>query len=372
MNSRRKFLQTITASAIALPVLRQFDTDNKNQLSSAPYDGPILRVAIMGLGSYGSRVADAMQTCTMAKLTGAISGTPSKIKDWQSKFGIPEKNCYNYENFDAIKNNPDIDAVYIITPNGLHREQAIRVAKAGKHVICEKPMALNAVEGKDMVDACKKANVKLLVGYRMHFEAKTLEIIKMRNAGEFGKVLFFQGLSGFRIGDPTQWRLNKKLAGGGSMMDIGIYSVNGARYMIGEDPIWVTAQETKTDPVKFKEGVDETILFQFGFPGGAMASCLSTYTMNNLDRFFLNGEKGFAELQPSTGYGPIKGRTNKGELTHPHITHQTVQMDEMAGIILQDKKPVVPVDGEEGLKDLKIIDAIYLAAKTGKKVDLKL
>jgi len=372
MNSRRKFLQTITASAIALPVLRQFDTDSKSQLSSTPYDGPLLRVAIMGLGSYGTRVADAMQACTMAKLTGVISGTPSKIKDWQSKFGIPEKNCYNYENFDAIKNNPDIDAVYIITPNGLHREQAIRVAKAGKHVICEKPMALNAAEGKDMVDACKKANVKLLVGYRMHFEAKTLEIIKMRNAGEFGKVLFFQGLSGFRIGDPTQWRLNKKLAGGGSMMDIGIYSVNGARYMIGEDPIWVTAQETKTDPVKFKEGVDETILFQFGFPGGAMASCLSTYTMNNLDRFFLNGEKGFAELQPSTGYGPIKGRTNKGELTHPHITHQTVQMDEMAGIILQDKKPVVPVDGDEGLKDLKIIDAIYLAAKTGKKVDLKL
>jgi predicted dehydrogenase len=371
MNSRRKFLQTITASAIALPVLRQFDSDDKNQLTSTPYDGPVLRVAIMGLGSYGTRVADAMQSCTMAKLTGVISGTPSKIKNWQSKYGIPEKNCYNYENFDAVKNNPDIDAVYIITPNGLHREQAIRVAKAGKHVISEKPMALNAAEGKDMVDACKKANVKLLVGYRMHFEAKTLEIIKMRNAGEFGKVLFFQGLSGFRIGDPSQWRLNKKLAGGGAMMDIGIYSVNGARYMIGEDPIWVTAQETKTDPVKFKEGVDETILFQFGFPGGAVASCLSTYTMNNLDRFFLNGEKGFAELQPSTGYGPIKGRTNKGELTNPHITHQTVQMDEMAGIILQDKKPFVPVDGEEGLKDLKIIDAIYLAAKTGKKVDLK-
>ncbi|MEP7371877.1 MAG: Gfo/Idh/MocA family oxidoreductase [Chitinophagaceae bacterium] len=372
MNSRRKFLQTITASAIALPVLRQFDTETKNQLFTARYDGPVLRVAIMGLGSYGTRVADAMQSCTMAKLTGVISGTPSKIKDWQSKYGIAEKNCYNYDNFDAIKNNPDIDAVYIITPNGLHREQAIRVAKAGKHVICEKPMALNAAEGKDMVDACKKANVKLLVGYRMHFEAKTLEIIRMRNEGEFGKVLFFQGLSGFRIGDPTQWRLNKKLAGGGSMMDIGIYSVNGSRYMIGEDPIWVTAQETKTDPVKFKEGVDETIQFQLGFPGGTVASCLSTYTMNSLDRFFLDGEKGYAEMQPSTGYGPIKGRTHKGELTQPHVTHQTVQMDEMAGIILQDKKPIVPVDGEEALKDLKIIDAIYLAVKKGKKVALKL
>ena len=156
------------------------------------------------------------------------------------------------------------------------------------------------------------------------------------------------------------------------MMDIGIYSINGARYMVGEEPVWVTAQETKTNAEKFKDGVDETIQFQLGFPSGAVASCLSTYSMSYLDRFFLTGEKGFAELQPSTGYGPIKGRTNIGELNHPHVTHQTVQMDEMAGIILEGKQPIVPVDGAEGVKDMKIIDAIFLAAKTGKKVDIKL
>jgi len=372
MNSRRDFLQKIVASGLALPLLSSFKTENELPYNTAPYDGPVLRVAIMGLGSYGTRVAEAMQASKMAKLVGVISGTPSKIKDWQTKYKIPEKNCYNYENFDAIKNNPDIDAVYIITPNSLHRAQAIRVAAAGKHVICEKPMALNALEGKEMVDACKKANVKLLVGYRLHFEPKTLEIIRMRKSGELGKILFFQGLSGFKIGDPSQWRLNKQLAGGGAMMDIGIYSVNGARYMVGEEPIWVTAQETKTNPQIFKEGVDETIQFQLGFPSGAVASCLSTYSMNNLDRFFLNGDKGFAELLPATGYGPIKGRTSAGELTHPHVTHQTVQMDEMAAIILQGKQPIVPVDGEEGLKDLKIIDGIYEAVKTGGKVTLKL
>jgi predicted dehydrogenase len=372
MNSRRDFLQKITASALALPMLSAFDMKERKQGIETAYQGPVLRVAIMGLGSYGARVADAMQSCTMAKLVGVISGTPSKIKDWQTRYNIPEKNCYNYENFDKIKDNPEIDAVYVITPNALHRPQGIRVAQAGKHLICEKPMALNAKEGQEMVDACKKANVKLLVGYRLHFEAKTLEIIRMRNAGAFGKVLFFQGLSGFQIGDPKQWRLNKQLAGGGAMMDIGIYSVNGARYMIGEDPIWVTAQETKNNPEKFKEGVDETITFQLGFPGGAMASCLSTYSMNNLDRFFLNGEKGFAELLPATGYGPIQGRTHAGELTQPHVTHQTVQMDEMAAIILQNKKPVVPVDGEEAVKDLKIIDGIYQAVKSGVKVQLKL
>src|SRR5690554_2217916 len=372
MNSRRDFLRKFTISAIALPLLPKYSVANLDGLSGISYQGPKLRVAIMGLGSYGTRVADAMQSSKRSQLVGVISGTPSKIKDWQAKYNIPEKNCYNYENFDSIKDNPDIDAVYIITPNSLHHDQGIRVAKAGKHAICEKPMAINAKEGQEMIDACKQANVKLLVGYRMHFEPNTLEVIRMRNAGEFGKIMFFQGLSGFKIGDPTQWRLNKQLAGGGSMMDIGIYAINGARYMVGEDPIWVTAQETKIDPEKFKEGVDETIQFQLGFPSGAVSSCLSTYNMNYLDRFFLNGQNGFAELQPSTGYGPIKGRTNKGELNKPHTIHQTVQMDEMAGIIFDGKVPVVPVDGEEGLKDLKIIDAIYQAIKTNQKVPLKL
>ncbi|MBE7172556.1 MAG: Gfo/Idh/MocA family oxidoreductase [Williamsia sp.] len=369
MNSRRDFLQKLTASAFALPFLPLQDlAAEKNTVP----DGPVLRVAIMGLGSYGTRVAEAMKDCTRAKLVGVISGTPSKITDWQNKYGIPAKNCYNYENFDQVKNNPDIEAIYVITPNALHHDQVIRVAKAGKHAICEKPMALNAKEGQEMVDACKKANVKLLVGYRMHFEPKTLEIIRMRKAGELGRIRFFQGLCGFRSGDPNQWRLNKQLAGGGSLMDIGIYAINGSRYMIGEEPVWVTAQETKTDAVKFKQGVDETIQFQLGFPSGAVASCLSTYNMNNLDRFFLDGDSGFAELYPSTGYGPIKGRTHKGELTQPHKTHQTVQMDEMAAIIFDGKQPEVPIDGEEAVRDLKIIDAIYAAAGSGKKGELKL
>lgn len=368
MTSRRNFLEKLTASAISLPIL--YSPTKLFAASNESYDGPVLKVAIMGLGSYGNRVAEAMQNCKRAKLVGVISGTPSKVVKWRAKYDIPTENCYNYDNFDAIKDNSDIDAVYVITPNGLHKEQSIRVAKAGKHVICEKPMAINAQEAQEMIDACKAAKVKLLIGYRMHYEPNTIEIIKMRQNGAFGKVKFFQGLSGFTIGDPSQWRLNKKLSGGGSMMDIGIYSINGARYMLGEEPIWVTAQETKTDPIKFKVGIDETIQFQMGFASGAVASCLSTYTMNNLDRFFLDGEDGFAEMQPSTGYGPIKGRTHKGALTQPHTVHQTIQMDGMAQLIFEGVEPIVPVDGEEGLKDMKIIDAIFLAAKTGEKVVL--
>src|SRR6476469_3405007 len=145
MNSRRDFLKKLTASAITLPLSHYINpgVEKKEPASDHEkkvYDGPVLRVAIMGLGSYGTRVAEAMQSCTNAKLVGIISGTPAKITDWQTKYNIPEKNCYNYDNFDGIKDNPDIDAVYVITPNGLHREHVIRVAKAKKHAICEKPM----------------------------------------------------------------------------------------------------------------------------------------------------------------------------------------------------------------------------------------
>ena len=367
MPNRRRFLETLSAPLLALPAVRTYARPAPAPLR---HDERVLRVALVGLGGYAQRVAQAMQECRRARITGLVSGTPAKLRDWAQRYRVPEAGLYDYGGMDAIRDNPDIDAVYILTPNALHREQAIRAARAGKHVICEKPMALNAGEAGEMVDACRKAGVQLLVGYRMHFEAKTLEILRLRDEGDFGKVLFFQGLSGFRISNPDQWRLKHALAGGGAMMDIGIYSVNGARYMVGEEPVWVTAQETKTDPVKFGEGVDETITFQMGFPGGATASCLSTYSLNNLDRFFLDGTKGFAELLPATGYGPIRGRTHLGELAQPHVTHQTVQMDEMAAILLDGRKPRIPVDGEEGLKDMRIIDAIYAAVKSGGKVVL--
>jgi hypothetical protein len=155
MGSRRQFIQQLSAPLLVLPFLPRNRTAGTPTLNNAA-EGPVLRVAIMGLGGYGTRVAEAMQGCKRAKLVGVISGTPSKIKDWQSKYGIPDKNCYNYDNFDRIRENKDIDAVYVITPNAQHHGQVLRVAKAGKHVICEKPMAVNAKEGKEMVEACKK------------------------------------------------------------------------------------------------------------------------------------------------------------------------------------------------------------------------
>lgn len=363
MNTRRDFLHkmglgvgfaTLSTNLLAA-------TEGQNNAINKP--ARKLRVAIMGLGSYGTRVAEAMKTCQMAELVGIVTGTPSKIPIWQSKYNIPDKNVYNYETVGQIKDNPDIDVVYVITPNSLHHKHVLQVAAAGKHVISEKPVGDNAKQAREMIAACEKAGVKFYVGYRMHFEPHTREIVRMREAGEFGDIMFVENSSGFKIGDPTQWRLKHALSGGGALMDVGIYCINGARYATGEEPIWVTAQEVKTDPIKFKE-VDETMTFQLGFPSGAIATCSTTYNFNGKGSLHLIGSKGFAKLDPAFGYGPIKGSTHKGPLNQPVVTHQTYQMDGLADCILNNV-PDPNMTGVEALKDMLVIDAIYESVRKG-------
>ncbi|CAG5005399.1 Glucose--fructose oxidoreductase [Dyadobacter sp. CECT 9275] len=361
MSSRRDFIQKLSFG-FGLTAISDLTFRPDNPPAFRPADKQ-LRVALMGLGGYANIVAKAMQDCKMATIAGIVSGTPSKIETWKQKYNIPDKNIYNYETVGELKNNPDIDLVYITTPNSLHHKHVLQIAAAGKNVLCEKPVADNAKQAREMIAACKKANVRFYIGYRLHFEPHTKEVIRMREAGEFGKIMHVNNYMGFKIGDPTQWRLKKALAGGGALMDVGVYSLNGARYATGEEPVWVTAQETKTDPVKFAE-VDETILFQLGFPSGAIANCGCTYNFNNTERLYINGDKGFAELSPAFGYGPIKGRTHLGPLNQPVVMHQTLQMDGIADIILNNK-PDPHVTGEEGLKDMIVIDAIYESIRKG-------
>lgn len=359
MSSRREFLQRLSIGVGTLATLEAAGATSIYQKSGEKK----LRVALMGLGGYAKRVAEAMKKCERATLAGIVTGTPSKIGEWKKAYGIPDKNVYNYENIGDIKSNPDIDAVYVITPNSLHHQHVLQVAKAGKHVICEKPIGDNARQAKEMIDACNKAGVKFYIGYRLHFEPHTRELIRMRESGELGAIQHVNTYMGFKVGDPSQWRLRKALAGGGAIMDVGVYAINGARYATGEEPVWVTAQEVKTDPVKFAE-VDETVLFQMGFPSGVVASCGTTYNFNNYERLYVIGEKGFVELAPAFGYGPIKGRTNKGTMDLPHTVHQTLQMDGIANSILNNG-PHFNATGEEGLKDMRVIDAIYESIRNG-------
>ncbi len=356
--SRREFIQKVGAGAAlsSLPSVAAF--------SKTTFQEKKLGVALVGMGYYAeNKLATALQETRNCYLAGIVTGTPAKAERLKAKYNLPDKNIYNYETFDRIIDNKDIDIVYVVLPNSMHAEYVIRAAKAGKHVITEKPMAVSVKECQAMIDACKKAGVKLSVGYRLHFEPFTQEAMRIGQQKVFGKVKLVESSDGFKIGDPTQWRLKKSLAGGGAMMDVGVYAIQAARYSTGEEPISVTAQEFKTDPVKFKE-VDETIFWQMEFPSGAVSNSATTYA-SSTERLFISAENGWVELRPAYGYGPLAGRTSKGELNIPHTNHQALQMEDFAKCIVENKES--SVSGEEGLKDLKVVEAIYRAIASGKK-----
>ncbi len=356
--SRRKFIQKLGAGAAltSLPIASAFP--------KTPFQGKKLGVALVGMGYYAEyKLATALQETSNCYLAGIVTGTPEKADRLKKKYNLLDKNIYNYQTFDKIADNKDIDIIYVVLPNSMHAEYVIRAAKAGKHVITEKPMAVSVKECQAMIDACKKAKVKLSVGYRLHFEPFTKEAMRIGQEKVFGKVKVIESSDGFKIGDPNQWRLKKALAGGGAMMDVGVYAIQAARYVTGEEPILVTAQEYKTDLIKFKE-VDETIFWQMEFPSGAVSTSSTSYA-SSMERLFVSAENGWLELRPAYGYGPLSGRTSKGELNLPQTNHQALQMDDFAKCITENRESTVA--GEEGLKDMKVVEAIYRAIASGKK-----
>ena len=220
---------------------------------------------------------------------------------------------------------------------------------------------------QEMIDACKKAGVQLAVGYRCQFAPHHLEMMRLAREKTFGAVKLIEASFGFRIGDPNQWRLKHALAGGGALMDVGIYALQGARYVSGEEPIEISAIETKTDKIKFKE-VDESIFWSMRFPSGVLANCGTTYLVNGMNRLYAGAENGFFQLDPAYSYGDLKGHTSKGEMSVPQVDHFATEMDDFASCILNKRPTKVP--GEEGLRDLKILTAIYDSIKSGKPVRL--
>ena len=315
-------------------------------------------VALVGLGYYSTDLlAPALQETSTAYLAGIVTGTPSKEQVWMEKYGISRKNVYNYDNFDAIADNPDIDIVYVVLPNSMHKEYTIRAANAGKHVICEKPMALNAAECWEMIDACRENGVQLSIGYRMQFEPYTQEVMRLGQEQVFGKVLQVTAGAAFRNSGQDHWKL-KKAMGGGAMMDMGVYSLQAARYVTGEEPVSVTARSYVTRPEYFTE-VEEVMLFDLVFPSGAIAS-LSTGFHASVNSLKVACERGWFELDPFQAYRRIKGRSSQGVFEFPDINQQAAQMDEVAQCILSGKPMRVP--GEEGLKDMIVVDQVYACA----------
>jgi predicted dehydrogenase len=324
-----------------------------------------LGIALVGLGSYSTyQLEPALRETGLCRLAGIVTGTPSKAESWQERHPELAGHVYDYETFDRIADDEAIDIVYVVLPNSMHAEYTIRAAEAGKHVICEKPMAVSAAEAQTMIDACEAAGRRLYIGYRLHFEPHNLEAMRIGQERVFGKVKYVQTAFGFRIGNPSQWRLKKALAGGGALMDVGIYALQAARYVTGEEPVQVTAQEYKTDLEKFAE-VDETITWQMTFPSGCAASSATTYAAYE-ERLYAAAENGWIELRPAYGYSGIRGRTSEGPMNLPQVNQQARHMDGVADSIL--KGTDATVGGDEGLRDMRVIDAIYESIRTGEAV----
>jgi predicted dehydrogenase len=349
-------------------------TIGSSGIARAAPDRP-LGYAIVGLGSYGLKVIiPQFVNCAHSRLVAVVSGDPDKAKRVAAEHGLPARSIYSYANFDTIRDNPDVDIVYVCLPNSMHAEYVIRAAKAGKHVMCEKPMAVSVAKCEAMIAACKTANRKLMIGYRCHFEPYNLEAMRLARTGAAGKIRYVRSEHGFVQSNPSAWRLKRALSGGGSLMDMGIYSLQAARYMTGEEPIAVTAREStdRRDP-RFTE-VEDIIDWTLEFPSGAIASCQSMYSANQ-NHILLMGDKGRVELEPATRYDGNHMWLGKDgrerEVTPPAGPGKTQfagQLDHLAQCVRTGAEPIV--SGEEGLRDMRIVAAIYRSAREGRTIRL--
>ena len=331
-----------------------------------------LGVALVGLGGYSKRqLAPALLDTEYCYLAGIVTGTPSKEKEWMEKYNIPKQNVYNYENFDDIANNDAIDIVYVVLPNSMHADFSIRAAKAGKHVICEKPMAVSVAECNAIIKACEEEGVKLSVGYRMQSDPYTNEIKRLVKEKPFGNVHYVSSDAAYiSRGNPNQWRLNRALSGGGALVNMGVYAIQSNIYGAGNNPTSVSAQEFSTRPEYFKD-TDETITAQMEFPNGVTGTIFTSHNAN-ANRLFVSFRQGWAELHPCHSYGPLAGKTSEGkEITFLHQSQQMLQMDDFAKHILTGSTNFAP--GEMGKRDMIIVEAIYKSIKEGgKKIPLSL
>jgi glucose-fructose oxidoreductase len=356
--SRRRLIKTIAGVGLA---------GVTTPLWSKPATKKRLGVALVGLGYYSrEQLAPALQLTRHCHLAGIVTGSPEKATEWQKRYRIADKNVYDYDSFKSIVDDDDIHVVYIVTPNHLHKPLTLAAAAAGKHVWCEKPMAMNAAEAQEMIDACRQHRVQLSIGYRMQHEPNTRRIIGFAREKPYGGIAGIRaeaGFKGFDEGWSDAWRLDPA-RGGGAMYDMGVYALNGARYVSGEEPIAVTATQQIHRPEIFR-GVDESMRFRLEFPSGVSAEC-ATSLGANMNLLHADCERGWYELSPFQSYEGIRGRTSGGEILDVRVPNQQArQMDDDALSILNGTPPLVP--GEEGLRDMRVIDAIFASVRSGKR-----
>jgi predicted dehydrogenase len=330
---------------------------------------------VIGLGRIADHFMRGVRDSSTSQITGLVSGHRDKALRIAAEYGVPESSIYSYEQMDAFRNNKAIDAVYVALPNSMHAEYTIRSAKAGKHVLCEKPMTTKVADAEAMIAACKTANVKLMVAYRLQYEPTTLRAIHLVRSGALGKIESIAGANGFNI-QKGEWRYTKALGGGGPMLDVGIYVLNATRYLTGEEPVGFTAQISTIDHDGRFDEVEENTSWTMKFPSGALASCATTYGASMPGFYRVYGTKGWLEVG-GFGYSGLHLRASfqddnpDAPADAPPIVLDEVnpepdpkqfvrEADHFTECILTGRPPKTP--GEEGLRDMRYMQQIYRAA----------
>ena len=357
MGSRRIFLKQSAAMAVAAGMPWYLKGD---------YEERKIGVALAGLGSYSTgQLGPSLKRTHNCSLKGIITGSAEKIPEWQRNYKVRDAQVYDYSQMHQLANDDEIDVVYIVLPNSMHAEYAIKAAEAGKHVWCEKPMALNQNECERIIEACRKNGVKLSIGYRMHHEPNTQTLMKWAKTKPYGELTGVTAEAGFYFGggDPGNWRLKKKM-GGGALYDMGVYCINAARYATGQEPIGVVARELNKRKELFSE-VDETTEFELYFKNDLKVSCKTSFG-ESINQLWVDCKNGNYFLQPMQSYSGVGGRTSDGKILQPiKGKQQVLQMQNDAKAILQNLPEMVP--GEEGLKDIVIVEAIKKSAQNDSK-----
>lgn len=362
--------------------LEQYRGDADRQPPPIPSPQPPdqrIGYALVGLGHLTlEELLPAFAECEKSKAVALVSASPQKLQKVAQQYGIKPQNCYSYETYDQLKNNPEVQAIYIVLPNGMHAEYTIRGAQAGKHILCEKPMANTSAEAQAMINACKQAGKKLMIAYRIQYEPYNRYVRELVRQKQYGAPKFLDMHNAQVETNPQHWRHIKALAGGGALPDIGIYCLNTARFILGEEPIEVFGYQYSTPGNPLFREVEEMVTWQMRFPSGVIANCATQYFAHESrwyrvlnERGWLNLNNGFAyrgqELQQSYAVGQNE---HTDMTTLPERNQFAAEIDHFSDCIQQNKEPFTP--GEEGLQDHKIMEAIFQSASTGRPVQLPL
>ena len=332
--------------------------------------------AIVGLGGYAlNQMMPRFPQAKRAHVAAIVSGNPEKLRQVGDAYGVPADARYSYDDFARIAADKRIEAVYVVLPTGLHAEWVIRAFAAGKHVLCEKPMALSSAECERMIAAGKRANRKLMIAYRSHFEPYNVEAMRLMRQKAVGTIRLLRTEQSYRMGptSPSEnWRASRALAGGGPLEDYGIYGLQSALYLTGEMPesISATTFRPSGDP-RFAE-ILAHVSSQWRFPSGAVAQLVTSYDSAGINFAEVRGTEGVLKMDPATSYSGQKmwteGRGGREFSPGDPEVQFAGQLDHFTDAIRTGSPIRTP--GEMGLRDLRLMEAIYASAERGQTVKL--